>query len=107
MKKLTTLTLILSLSVFGIRFNKNDGGVGSEEKSITNGQNRLFEPDQGSISNVVKQANTAEVALATMTESFESFDKTTGQMTFKMWGQRAKILGVASLEMSFLGANFK
>jgi len=42
-----------------------------------------------------------------MTESFESFDKTTGQMTFKMWGQRAKILGVASLEMSFLGANFK
>ena len=75
MKKLTVLTLILSLSVFGIRCKKSGGDVVPEEKSITIGQNRLFEPDQGTVSNVVKQANTAEVPLETMTKATKVLTK--------------------------------
>lgn len=106
MKKLTALTLILSLSVFGIRCKKSDGDVIPEEKSIKIGQNRLFEPDQGTVSNVVKQSNTAEVPLETMTGSFESFDKATGQMTFKSGASELKSLKTGSVVL-FTGHSLK
>lgn len=98
MKKLITLSLILSLSIFGIRCKKSGSDdIVPEEKSITIGQNQLFEPDQGTVSNVVKQANTAEVPLKTMTDSFESFDKTTGQLTFKNDASELKSIKTGSV----------
>jgi hypothetical protein len=106
MKKLIPITIILSFSVFGIRCKKSGNDIIPAEKSITIGQNRLYEPDQGTVSNVVKQANTAEVPLETMTKSFESFDKATGQMTFKSDASELKSLKTGSVVL-FTGHSLK
>jgi hypothetical protein len=106
MKKLITLSLILSLSLFGVRCKKSGSDVIPEEKSINIGQNRLFEPDQGTVSNVVKQANTAEVPLETMTDKFESFEKNTGQMIFKNSASELKSLKTGSVVL-FTGHSLK
>lgn len=106
MKKLIALSLILGISLFGIRCKKSSSDVLPAEKSITIGQNQLFEAETGTVSNVVKQANTSEVTLKTMTDSFEKFDKATGQMTFKSNATDVKSLKSGSVVL-FTGHSLK
>jgi hypothetical protein len=106
MKKLLFLSFLLSTSVFMDACKKTSSDINPVEKSIQIGNNKLFEPDQGTVSNVVKQANTAEVPLETMTKSFEKFDKATGQMIFGSSASELKNLKAGAVVL-FTGHSLK
>jgi hypothetical protein len=106
MKANTVRTLVISLIFFSVSCSKSDDSLAPKEKSIMIGKNQLFEPDEGTVTNVVRQANTAEVSLETMTTSFETFDQATNQMIFKGDATEIKSLKTGSVIL-FTGHSLK
>ncbi len=71
--KLGHVLLLFAVSFLAVNCKKDSGGVAPVNEIVTIAGEKLEYADEGEISNVVKQDNTAEVALEVM-KSLESYD---------------------------------
>ncbi len=88
---------ILILIIISASFGCSKKEANPEINGIKIGDNQLIAPDKTTMTNVEIKPNTAEVPIETMINAFQSFDKNTGQLTFKSSAAELKDLKTGSV----------